>query len=760
MKSIASTLLLLFPLSPALALVNQTTSPARHDRFYVGVDKNLIGSSYNWSGVGRSSSGQYATLITRDCYATCSHWNVGVGNTIRFYNGNLPTSPYEDRTVVSETLVSGDVTVGRFSSPLPAGYASYSVLNTSKPTDLMRPLNGFLFGRTDPVGLDYRLSQKLAKIQTWIWSQTKSPAPTASFSSGTLFTRFDLTVTNSDGPQSLQVGDSGGPLFTVFDGTPTLIGANFTSVSPAATCWNENLLKSKIAAVGGNIAELDIKYLPAPRSIFPGADSNDKPAVTHALANGERATLFSQADYRTPKDYSSITPTSWNSWSYKITVSDIEFRLYQPSGRSFITDYQIKRTDTNTVVTSTETYTAPYRIITCSRINGVTLNVESRINGSGLPFTFSQSLSISGGNVTAGFNDVLFTSNDRFATVTIDDLTVSEVVGGVQLHCEPGSPSVPSQNYVAPSLVHPEVWRGVVTAKSGDDITFGESMLATTVLSNDQFNGITPATRVRFQLEQLNATGSGKLFNISITNAGSGGSAGSMRVENGNEIPLGATVAVRAHFTIGDIFGPNNEAGLGSGEEASVADALLWLDSYENEAYTAFYISDEFSTGWVDPVWSDQTDSIIPFQSCVRVIRKQSPAVNWTVVGCPKRSDSYLTIYPDLNFLAVPLAVTSAYGAQSAFSLDNSNIPVDQSSTSGLWGFRGGSTYANGDHLTFELSNVPETVFYRTTVGTTGWFNSSGTARGTSLLNSGTGMLLDQSHFSSIYPFTWIVPAR
>ena len=37
---------------------------ARNDRFYAGADKAFIGQPYDWSGVGLSSNGSWATMIS------------------------------------------------------------------------------------------------------------------------------------------------------------------------------------------------------------------------------------------------------------------------------------------------------------------------------------------------------------------------------------------------------------------------------------------------------------------------------------------------------------------------------------------------------------------------------------------------------------------------------------------------------------------------------------------------------------------------
>ncbi len=57
-------------------------SPLLHDRF--NNHSSFIGSGIDWSGVGRSSGGRWATMISDTYFLSAAHFPPGVGDTLTF----------------------------------------------------------------------------------------------------------------------------------------------------------------------------------------------------------------------------------------------------------------------------------------------------------------------------------------------------------------------------------------------------------------------------------------------------------------------------------------------------------------------------------------------------------------------------------------------------------------------------------------------------------------------------------------------------
>lgn len=83
--------------------------------------KQFIGYNFDWSGVGRSSDGWWATMISDQYFLSANHAHPGVSSTITYYirdfsNGSVTTTT---ATVTGGQQISGtDLWVGKIDSPL------------------------------------------------------------------------------------------------------------------------------------------------------------------------------------------------------------------------------------------------------------------------------------------------------------------------------------------------------------------------------------------------------------------------------------------------------------------------------------------------------------------------------------------------------------------------------------------------------------------------------------------------------------------
>jgi hypothetical protein len=198
-------------------------NPARHDRFYVGADKAFIGTNYNWSGVGRGTSGAWLTMISPTYFVSAAHWHPGPGETITFWEGSSNGTPTHTYAVASGGYQTtngpgaSDLWLGRLTAPLDAAHriVTYPVLKQASDAEyLKREL--FAYGAPHRVGrnlidsiIDYTVE-----------------------GGNTRLVKFDYTVTNSTvgGDEChLIVGDSGGPAFVACNGELALIGTAYTT---------------------------------------------------------------------------------------------------------------------------------------------------------------------------------------------------------------------------------------------------------------------------------------------------------------------------------------------------------------------------------------------------------------------------------------------------------------------------------------------------------------------------------------------------
>jgi hypothetical protein len=205
---------------------NQGAS-ARNDRFYSGWDKAFIGQPYDWSGVGSSSNGTWATMISPTYFVSAWHFRPAPGDTITFYTGNSYSSTSHTYTVGSfgyQTSSVGlggsysgsDLWLGQLTSPVDASIAKY-------PVEVL-PDNAAYIGQT-----------------IWTYGYThrvgKNNIDSISVLDG-IYTPETTEVMyfgyNAAGGQGfdecyLEGGDSGGPAFTVVNGSLALLGTGFVN---------------------------------------------------------------------------------------------------------------------------------------------------------------------------------------------------------------------------------------------------------------------------------------------------------------------------------------------------------------------------------------------------------------------------------------------------------------------------------------------------------------------------------------------------
>ena len=209
--------------SPALATMYITgnggtdnTDPQQYDRFYTGADGAFIGQPYDWSGVGESSGGPWATMISPTFFLSATHYHPGAGSTVTFYSGNNTSGSSYVATVEGGSQIgTSDVWLGYFTQPIPASadIADYPVLTLPSNSDYVGKTI-YTYGSPNLVGRNV-----ISSIQTY--------SEVGETMTG-MFFNYSLPGLGPD-ESYLMGGDSGGPSFAVVNGQLTLLGEHFSN---------------------------------------------------------------------------------------------------------------------------------------------------------------------------------------------------------------------------------------------------------------------------------------------------------------------------------------------------------------------------------------------------------------------------------------------------------------------------------------------------------------------------------------------------
>lgn len=218
-------------------------------------------------------------------------------------------------------------------------------------------------------------------------------------------------------------------------------------------------------------------------------------------------------------------------------------------------------------------------------------------------------------------------------------------------------------------------------------------------VANDQFNGAAG----EFYIEFTCGTNAGLIDDIADTVAPS-----TIITANNDSsmIAAGATYKIRKHWTLGSVFGPLNEAGLGGGISASAADNILVLDANSQVVRTYFYSTGgALGIGWrlQGAGAADQTNANLFIDQGIIIRRKQASSLSPKLVGAVKLGQTLVPIATTNNFIG------NVYAAD--VTLTNSNLIES--------GLVGGLSASAADNVlildpTAPAGNVFKTYFFST----------------------------------------------
>ncbi|WP_221030334.1 hypothetical protein [Actomonas aquatica] len=217
------------------AVVIVDFSTETNDRF--ANDPDFIGSAFDWSGVGRSSAGQWATLVALDVFLSANHYHPEVGSSVTFYNSNDPAGASTTVTVTGgQRLGSSDLWIGLLATPLTSTYTSYDY-QTETISSFAEFASSSIAGRrakiTGHSDTTWSTTQDLAVGENYLesWISNNEVAGTTDHALVSLYnTPGGLTY-----EALLEPGDSGAPLFLTSGDTLYLTGINWWTGSVATS---------------------------------------------------------------------------------------------------------------------------------------------------------------------------------------------------------------------------------------------------------------------------------------------------------------------------------------------------------------------------------------------------------------------------------------------------------------------------------------------------------------------------------------------
>jgi hypothetical protein len=188
---------------------------AQHYRFYGGSDKNFVGEPYDFSGVGYSNAGHWATLVSNNYFISATHYHPGTGETVTFWATNDLTGPSYTYTVAGGSRIgTTDLWVGRFDTTVDSSIARYPLAMEPSASDYI-----------DLVLYNYGLNQRVGRnVLEDLGSITVSPSTGVA-----AWYDYDNNDSPSVGGDEtfLQAGDSGAPSFTILNSELSLIGVHW-----------------------------------------------------------------------------------------------------------------------------------------------------------------------------------------------------------------------------------------------------------------------------------------------------------------------------------------------------------------------------------------------------------------------------------------------------------------------------------------------------------------------------------------------------
>jgi uncharacterized protein (TIGR02597 family) len=272
-----------------------------------------------------------------------------------------------------------------------------------------------------------------------------------------------------------------------------------------------------------------------------------------------------------------------------------------------------------------------------------------------------------------------------------------------------------------------------------------ETIGATTITDSqatwttDQFNGPNGA----HYIEITSGSATGLTYDIQATNPET------QTLTLNQNLPAGLTVPIkfkiRKHWTIGSVFGPANESGLGGGN-VTTADQVLIFNGVGYDTYY-YQTSGIGGVGWrkAGDAVTDAAGSVLYPEDGLLIKRKHAGDVKVPLLGVVKSGQTTIPILAGTNL------VGNVYAAP--LTLADSGLYTGDPAT----GMAGGNV-TTADQLLLWNGIGYDTYFYQTSgIGGTGWRKAGDAVSNASaaVIPVGTSMILKRKAATG---FNWVIP--
>jgi hypothetical protein len=249
----------------ASIVIDGFSSPA-NDRF--AHDASFIGAGHDWSGVGRTTSVRWGTLVSRNVFVSATHYHPGNGATFKFYPGNDPDATPVVRTVTAgQRIGNTDLWVGALDAPVPAGIATYAVAPWAIADEAAfqaSPLylqNSWMWGLSPTDYSDTTVDMALGrnKLDGWMNDRVEG-ASTNDVTIAKWDASGDANFVSSEA--YLRSGDSGGPMFVLGGGGDLVLAGINWSINEGGV---QNSVFTYTGSYAGEIQDfIDANPVPEP----------------------------------------------------------------------------------------------------------------------------------------------------------------------------------------------------------------------------------------------------------------------------------------------------------------------------------------------------------------------------------------------------------------------------------------------------------------------------------------------------------------
>ena len=294
-----------------------------------------------------------------------------------------------------------------------------------------------------------------------------------------------------------------------------------------------------------------------------------------------------------------------------------------------------------------------------------------------------------------------------------------------------------------------------ITASANGGSGTKYSLLAVNLLNAPSFvgtlNGSLTAAANSFTAGQYNQGTTYPKFYAEITSGSNAGSQADI-VSNttdtltvvGNAsfqtaVGAGATVTIRKHRTMADVFGGSSgttsasDVVLAKGTTLGAADNVLIKEGGVDKIF--YYSSSALRPGWRDSAGNVATDRPIYPNQGIIVARKSNSDAIITVVGSVKTGLSFIDLPAGYNLVSLPapsdMTLPSAFGGLAG-TTGATDVKIAK-----------GATLGSADNiLVAKTDGTYEIYYYSSSALRPGWRNSAGTASSTVAINGSTSIFV------------------